>query len=904
VNLAHPIKAFRAPQMNQLQRFTRGVLIVGWLCLAAALAGCGPSVMAVDNEQPRLDRAAPLLQGEHVVGQTFLSRQPNLSAVEFILVAYPDQEANPDVPRRLTFHLRAGPQDGDAFACPWPARGTDEDRRAGSNVFSATSSAMPQASASGEDLATVEVNTRGLPHNSTYRFTFPPIRDSAGRRYCFFLEGTPANTVTLWSNSVDAYGEGEMWVDGVSQPGDLQFRTLYTYDAGLALGDLWRGLLTEGWLLVPAVLLFVVPGYLLKSLLLPGVAEDPVEGFALSVGLSLAINPLALLLATTLGLRYPSALQSPLGVGQPGSRGIVLEVALLLALFAAWGVWRRGLRDLRAWWRPPHRLPTLTFAAIFFTSLALRYLHIRDLVLPPWVDSVNHTFIVQIIVEQGIVPNSYEPYLPVEQFIYHFGFHTLAASFHWLTGLPVERTVLLVGQVVNALTVPATYLLARRLTGRAWAGAAAAAVPGALSLMPAYYLTWGRYTQLTGLALLPTAAALTFDLVHGQQEGLPWRRVAGAGIALAGLLLTHYRALVFFAALLAAELLVLTWSSRRWRQFWRAWARAGLACLAGGVLAFPWIARLALALLSTGAWRTWVSGSASFNAVPFDLLDVGSNRWLAVLALVGLLWAAWNRQRVAALLPLWVTILILVTNPGVVGLSSTWVLSNSSLVISSFLPLAVLIGYGFAALLEVLSRRSRLALPTLTPWLASGVLIVTSLISAWKMVQVVNPVTVLATRDDLAAMEWIRQHVPRDARFLVNARHWQEGAYVGSDGGYWLWLLTGRRTLLPPLAYVYGSPEYVRRVSADAATVAKATSLADEGLLELIRREGVTYVYLGAKGGSLSPQALLDDRRARLLFSNGAARVFVLDLNSTTLSSEDHGFLTGLSGGFYRHEED
>ncbi len=803
------------------------LLLAIWVCLGLAVTACGPSVMAVDNEQPRLDVAAPLLQGDHVIGQTFVAHYPNLSGVEVLLVVYPDQGPEADVPRRLTFRLRAGPD-------------------------------------SSQDLAVVQVDTRGLTHNSPYRFSFPPIANSAGRRLYFSLEGTPSNRVTVWSNSLNAYGEGEMFVDGVPQPGDLQFKTLYAYDLGLALGDLWRGLLTEGWLLLPAVLIFVAPGYLVWAWLLRDEESGPVEVFALSAGLSLALTPLALLFSTVVGLRW--------------SRPLVLAASVALALLTSWQLVRSRFRHLRGW-----NLPALTFAAIFLISLNLRYLHIRDLVVPPWVDSVHHALIVKLMAEQGVVPASYEPYLPMRPFFYHFGFHALTTAFLWLTGLSVERSLLLVGQVMNALTVPATYLLARRLTGRAWAGVAAAAVPGALSLMPAYYLTWGRYTHLAGLALLPAAATLACDVVDAQRGAhggapLSWRRVLAAGIALAGLLVTHYRVLAFFGGLLLAHVLIKTVSERAWWPGGAAWGRAGWVCLAGGLLASPWLLRLASALLPRGTWWGWVQGSPSFNAVPFDLLDVGTNRWLIAVGLVGLAWAARERHRVAAIVPLWCGFVILAANPNVIGLPNTWVLNNSALVISLFLPLAVFIGFGFEKLLSELRRKASGVGAEVIGLVAGGLLVLLSLMGAWKMIQVVNPVTVLATRDDMVAMTWIREHVPEDARFLINTRHWQGSTYVGSDGGYWLWLITGRETVLPPIAYVYGPPEYAQRVLADAVTVAKATSLDDEGVLELAYRDHLSYVYLGAKGGSLSVQALLEDPRAELVYSNGAVWVFALNL--------------------------
>ncbi len=84
--------------------------------------------------------------------------------------------------------------------------------------------------------------------------------------------------------------------------------------------------------------------------------------------------------------------------------------------------------------------------------------------------------------------------------------------------------MLLLGQVFNALSVLAVYLLATSLTKDRLAGLFAALVTGFLSSMPAYYASWGRYTQLVGLLVLPVCAALMMRLLSGRAFPAPGRR--------------------------------------------------------------------------------------------------------------------------------------------------------------------------------------------------------------------------------------------------------------------------------------------------------------------------------------------------------------------------------------------
>jgi hypothetical protein len=142
------------------------------------------------------------------------------------------------------------------------------------------------------------------------------------------------------------------------------------------------------------------------------------------------------------------------------------------------------------------------------------------------------------------------------------------------------------------------------------------------------------------------------------------------------------------------------------------------------------------------------------------------------------------------------------------------------------------------------------------------------------MASIVNPDTVLATQADLHAIQWIQTTLPGDSLFLINTRYWQLDMYVGTDGGYWIQPLTGRRTLLPPLPYVFGSADYVQHVADLARTVAEAQDVDSPEFLELLHREGVTHVYVGAKGGALQPQLFLASSNYRTIYESGAVWIF------------------------------
>ena len=172
----------------------------------------------------------------------------------------------------------------------------------------------------------------------------------------------------------------------------------------------------------------------------------------------------------------------------------------------------------------------------FVLLLAWRFYQIRDLVLPAWVDSLHHTLIVRLILENGGLPDSLAPYMDVP-FSYHYAYHALTAAFAFLTRMPAEQAVLVLGQVLNALVAVSVYRLGTALWADWRRAGTAALLVGFVFQMPAYYVTWGRYTLLTGLVLLPLAMAVALDIANKERSN---QRLVKLAVLTGGLLLSHY----------------------------------------------------------------------------------------------------------------------------------------------------------------------------------------------------------------------------------------------------------------------------------------------------------------------------------------------------------------------------
>ncbi len=801
------------------------VLILG----AAALLSCTPSRTRLDQEQPWPTDPAPILDGTNSASQSFVPAHDRLTAIEVMPAGVPAAPAGAYPGPALTVTL---------------GRGSPPER----------------------DVITESIGAGALQPNQFYRFTFPPQTNSRGITYTLRAVGATNSPLSLWQSSLDLYARGRAWVNDEPAPGDLTFRAYYDEDAIALLSYLAGGLVANGWLVLPLLLVLFLPGYVVQGVLLPPDEADLAHRLALSFGLSLALVPIAFLWARVVGIS--------------ASRPRLMVLSAILVLLTLRRLWAAGWRDPR---RHIRKLRTdgpflALLAFVLLLTATARYLEIRDLALPLWVDSVFHTSVIQLFLQQGGIPTTYRPFMPVDRFVYHFGFHAVAATFAWLTRLDVPRTLLALGQAINALLLLPLFALTQRLTKSRLAGLIAMLLAGLVSLMPAFYVSWGRYTQLTGLALLPIALIATLDWLERPQP--TGRRLALATVAVSGLVLVHYRVLVYYAAFVLAYLMVDLTRRREWTATAGLWRRTFLLAAAVALLTAPWLFNLGQRFLfPVVAQGKRLAGTATYNTFPWEFLWIRHNGTLLALSAAGVLWVAIRRNRAVFVIPVWVAIVGLAANPNLVGLQPRWLVNNATAVISLFLPVAILGGYLLAGMIGVARRRAPATWDVAIRWIVGLAILAAGLWGTWDLADVINPITVLATADDRMALEWVRQNTPADAHFLINARFWQEGVYTGSDGGYWLTPLTGRRTTLPMAHYIYGSSDYVRQITAFARQVAELPSVDDPAFLQALREQGVTHVYVGTKGGVLSPAKLVASTHFQPLYHHGAAWVFSVLVN-------------------------
>ncbi|MCL4561047.1 MAG: hypothetical protein M1281_10570 [Chloroflexi bacterium] len=814
-----------------------------WLLALLALAACTPHAWVSAGQNLITDTNTTLGSGQSA-GQTFTAAQSGLNGVELYLAPVSGAASA----GKLVLHLRSGPVES-------------------------------------RDLVSSELPLTSVQNAGYYRFSFPVQTDSNQASYYLQVNLEGEGKVALGSAPGYAYLDGALYRNGQAQDAQLAFHLVY--DTGERLLGLaaWTG--SALWRLLLGMLLFLFPGWMLLAWLWPGwKALSLGEKLGLSAAPGLAIYPLLLLWTGLAGLAL-----GPLYAWLP----ILAAVAALILL----GFRRKTFFNLQSSIANQkssiHKLkssiPDLALLAVLAIVAAVRFYAVRNLVLPMWGDSYQHTLIAQLIVDHGGLFSSWQPYAALQSLTYHFGFHADAAVFHWLSGLDVSDSVLWTGQILNILAVLALYPLAVKIGKNRWAGVAAVLVAGLLSPMPMFYTDWGRYTQLAGQVILPGAIWLLWEALDGSE--LRWRRIVAAALVMGGLALTHYRVLIFAILFLPVHFLF----SVRKGNFRRWLGTAALTGAGGGLLFLPWflhvyggkILQNLQTQLSTPAGALSVF-TQEYNAIgPWQTyLPVGV--WLLLGAC--LLWALIRRDKHALLFAGWWLLLLLAANPQWLSLPGSGALSSFAVLITAYIPAGVLIGAAagwLATLPKALPRPSLGIFVRSLQLLSIFALAGLGLWGARQRLGDIQPAQyALATRPDLRAAAWIRANTAPTDRFLVNAFFAYGGSSIaGSDGGWWLPYLAGRQTNLPPLNYGTEQgpdPGYRARVNT-LQTEIESYGVDNLVVLADLKKLGIDYIYIGQRRGQvgvstppiLQPEKLLANPSFRPVYHQDLVWIFAIN---------------------------
>jgi hypothetical protein len=871
------------------------VALLAVIIFSVLRLGVGVDLRAM--EQNRSDSSTGKLEASSIA-QSFVCPRANLSGVNILLDAF----TNP-------------PEDGRVRLL----RG---DGLGGQSVYEAP------------------LSTVSWTRNPFITVSFPPIANSEGQVYTIAIEsrGPPLSSAlgSVVYNSFDTLSSGTMYLDGESQPGDMAMELIYHYDMVALLGDVVHVFRADGLLALSWFALLLLPGLALLLWLPNGLTMG--QRVIAAPGLSVLAFPVLLLITRSLNIKLATI-------------SMWLLIVICLAAIAYWLVRNQSKvqsppapGDSQAKSKiqnPKSKIEDVAFwaalAGILFVTLASRLLSLRDALAGMGLDAYHHTLIARMFVRDGGIPADYLPYSPLASFTYHYGFHAMTAAIGWLSNRVTSYDMMALmpqaGQIATTLPVLTLTLFGWRMLGDRWAGLAAGALAGLVCIFPAFYVSWSRYTQGLGLALLPLAWVLLIEALHWPAQPVPPpnQRVTAAiaarqsgplmlaVIGAAGLALTHYRIAMLYAGFAVLYLAWMVFAALRarkrpaeaFRPLWRALMVAGLTLAAWS----PWLVNLSRNFVArfVGKNTDEATGYYSLQTMVGDpLLNHPSLPIMYALSLGGLVWAYRRRDPLPLLPALAWLILGLWSNPYLfdpvtkalglqaIRLPYAGYLDTTTLVTGVWLPLALLAGFTlsrFGVWLLSLPRDYegmrgrvvRLAMPA-----AMGLaLLLGGAASGLGLSPMIDSKPYIGSAD-VAAMEWMNQNLPRDAYVLCNpfAFPWDAPPYAiqGSDAGLWIPLLAGPQASVPPIP-AYNErlldPDYLDKIREVVSMRPDKDKPADwEGLQSVEPpvldannppKPGVTHIYIGSRGGAFYVPDLLNDHdHVNLIFHQDSVWLFEL----------------------------
>lgn len=622
--------------------------------------------------------------------------------------------------------------------------------------------------------------------------------------------------------------------------------------------------------LVPLLFaLTCLPGYALLAVTRAWEDWRGWQRFCLAVGISLSFYP---------ALFYFARRLAPDFGFQPWTWwGLLLLSAVVIGLD-----WRRRRPTLT-----PPDAGALAFAAILLLTFASRAWIVPAQPYPAWTDSLHHTLATALTAQNGRLPTDLLPYFDTPFSLYHLGLYAITGAAAQATQAPAHSVLLWTAQLLNTYAVLGVFLALDRYVSRTAALVGALTV-GLLAHQPAFYVNWGRFTQLSSQTVFLIAWVATVAAIEGP---LPWRAgerrwaVAGewllAGLITAAVFMLHFRVAAFYLLLLGPTVIYLgwrAWRKRRLRSMAAATAGVGLIAL---LLVSPllWSAlskyiglHVALAQSNPLSEGQMTDLEARYFVFGFDMFpSLAARLWLlwvgAISAAIGLL----RRNWITWLCLVWFALLMLLGNAWLLPFRWLEITNLGAVLIMLYAPLALVIGVAAEEVLRLLPPRFAAPLRRAVPWAA----VLLALPFVWVRAHDVEPYRYFVTDADVRAMQWINANTPPDAAFAINTVFWLPNAPLGTDAGYWIPYFTQRKTNTGVMLANMG----------DSAQVDKMLALShladdldqDASVLAQLRDQGYRYVYIGAQGnyngGGLDAEQLVQSGLAERVYQDGAVNI-------------------------------
>ena len=460
----------------------------------------------------------------------------------------------------------------------------------------------------------------------------------------------------------------------------------------------------------------------------------------------------------------------------------------------------------------PDSKTTFFFLLLLFSiSIPVRLLFVSKAILPSYFDSAQHYALIK-----NILGNNSN----LTTIYYHLGFHFLAAFITSLVQASITKTMLIFGQMILAVMPVSFFFLTRHETKSNLAGILAVIFAAFGWYMPAHAVDWGKYPALMSLGLIPFGLSLAYLSARVKDTlSLQKRRFVygmfGLSILVSGF--AHSRSVIIFMIAFLAWI-ISTWQQRLQRL--------------GQYLVFLVI------IISIIAEIIFIQSQDVFA----PLFDPYFNKglWITVLVIVLSIFAirAYPQFAIACVTAIsFLLASLFIPVPGwLPGYANLTLLDRPYVEMILYMPFTLLGGLGLAGLEKYLSNAQ---LRFSISLMAIGVVLIHAVVT-YDFYP--SDCCVIAGNDDIAAMEWMNQRLPSDARIGISTTTLKvlvsesfEG-YVGSDAGIWIAPFINRVTIALPYT----------------------SDFSQQNILNTLCQMHVSYLYIGERGQTFNDSKLKD----------------------------------------------
>jgi hypothetical protein len=620
------------------------------------------------------------------------------------------------------------------------------------------------------------------------------------------------------------------------------------------------------------VFLFTIPGWAILSVTGIWKLWPTLQRWCIAVGISIAFFPVIFYAARLL---LPS-----FRIGANKVLFLLLSLLLLAIFFLRKNLKEQLSFDALEW------LSIAVFIATVFIRLRAAYLN----PYPAWTDSLHHTLLTQLTATTGRLPENLEPYAPTTLAMYHLGLYAITGIVQQIAEVPAHTALLWGSQMLNGLCGLGIYLVLDRKVGRMGA-LAGAVVVGLLSFQPAWYINWGRFTQVASQSILLIAWLVTWDTMRFWRVSLqPFsgeRRILlgltlSSAFLIASVFLLHYRVAYFFLPLLAIIFGMEFWQGYRSKNLKRFLIGTAAIAVLAILLTTP---ALFSALKAYYLYRTHPASlpvPEGMQSSPDDyfafsmqnLFSIGLEPWLFTLTLLAMAFSLFRRNTLSYIITAWLGLLVLIGYSYLLNIPLLKITNIGAIAIMLYLPAGLLIG---TAIEELRAYRWFQQPRVQNGFLAA--LMFAGFVASHVRAGDIHQARYFITAADASAMGWIQRNTPTEALFGINTYFWSSTFAHGSDAGFWIPYFTGRQTTTGTMLNTLGPEAYLQAKQRQSIIINDLKM--NYQTTEPLCKEGIDYLYLGAKGDftgkGLNAERLKEMATLKVVYEKGGVVIFQLN---------------------------